>query len=133
MSFDLAISRAGDLIVTPNRDLSGISGTDLIEQRMKIRLRVEQGTWTYDETNSLGSQLHRLLGISPARAAAIAPAYVHEALRAMDDIEVTAVNVFPAVGFLTIFIDYRVLDDLDAPNEENAQRLEIMLTAEGTT
>jgi hypothetical protein len=83
--WDLAISEHGDLIFSANRDLAGISGTDLIDQRIGIRLRLQRASWIYDDDGSLGSNLHTLIGLSPADAQATANALVREALREMDD------------------------------------------------
>ena len=32
-----------------SKDFSGISGTDLLNQRISIRLRLHRGEWVYDE------------------------------------------------------------------------------------
>jgi hypothetical protein len=133
MSFDLAISSAGDLIVSSNGDLAGISGTDLIEQRMRLRMRLQRGAWAYDDDNTLGSQLSRLMGMAPDRAAALAPAYVQEALRAMTEIEILNVGVYPGLGYLTLLIEYRVLEDAGGSNDENIDQMEFTLTGGGST
>jgi hypothetical protein len=45
MSYDLAISEHGDLILAGNRDLGGVSGVDLLNQRIQTRLRLHRGSW----------------------------------------------------------------------------------------
>lgn len=92
--FDLALSPNGDLILAGNRDLAGISGADLVEQRIRLRLRLRRGTWVYDENETLGSQLHRMIGMAPEEAHNSVGAYVREALRTMDDINVDDVLHF---------------------------------------
>jgi hypothetical protein len=84
MPFDLAISEHGDLIVAGNRDLAGISGGDLLTQRILIRLRLHRGSWFYDENGTLGSFLHQIIGNSADRPIEV-EARVREALSAMDD------------------------------------------------
>lgn len=112
MSFDLAISEAGDLTFSPAADLSGISGTDLVEQRMLIRLKLVRGSWTYDDSNSLGSQLHKVMSVNPLAAPAQAEAYVREALRDMTDIEIDGVAARQDGRVLTLLIDYHMTSEL---------------------
>jgi hypothetical protein len=92
MSYDLAISEHGDLILAGNRDLAGVSGTDLINQRIVIRLTIQRGAWIFDTNGTLGSFLFRLLGQSP-QSALETDSYVREALRGMTDISVEDVTV----------------------------------------
>src|SRR3954451_12829264 len=99
MAWDLVLSDAGDLIFGPNRDLAGISGTDLIEQRMKIRLRVHRGSWVYDTNGSFGSNLTQTIGMPPDQAHTSINAFVREALRPMaDEIEITDIVHWHEVG-----------------------------------
>lgn len=109
MSWDLAISEHGDFIFNANRDLAGVSGTDLIEQRMKIRMRLMRGSWTYDEAGTLGSNLRSLVGMAPDRAATVAPALVREALRPMDEIVVDDVRVDTTSRDITLVVSYHLL------------------------
>lgn len=89
--FDLAISDHGDLIVAGNRDLEGISGTNLLDQRIVIRLKIQRGSWYYDTDGTIGSFLFRVLGSDP-NAALEVDTYVREALRAMPEISVEEVQ-----------------------------------------
>lgn len=120
MSWDLALTPAGDLIFSPSLDVMGISGTDLIEQRMMIRLRVPRGSWAYDDNDSFGSQLHKLMGASATSSTTQIDAYVREALRDMTDIEITGVNigVDPITQAVTLLIDYNVLDETGQETEQ---------------
>jgi hypothetical protein len=88
--YDLAISEHGDLIVAGNRDLAGVSGIDLIDQRIVIRLKIHRGTWIFDAEGTLGSFLYRVLGQAPQSALEI-DSYVREALRQMTEISIEEV------------------------------------------
>lgn len=95
MAWDLAISEHGDLIFAGNRDLAGVSGSDLIEQRMRLRLKLHRGSWVYDADGNLGSNLWRLIGMRPQDANAAVNALVREALRPMaNEINVADVKVY---------------------------------------
>jgi hypothetical protein len=120
LSWDIALSPAGDLIFSPSLDVMGISGTDLIEQRMMIRLRVQRGSWTYDEDDSFGSNLYQVMGQNSLTATAQIDSYVREALRDMTDIEITAVNISvdPITQAVTLLIDYNVLDETGQATEQ---------------
>jgi hypothetical protein len=89
--YDLAISDHGDLILAGSRDLEGVSGTNLLDQRIVIRLRIPRGSWYYDTDETLGSFLFRVLGSDPNAALEI-DTYVREALRAMPEISVEEVQ-----------------------------------------
>lgn len=114
MAFDLAISGNGDLIISGARDLQGVSGVPLLEQRMLIRLRIARGSWIYDTDGSLGSTLFSLLHESPDEVSDRAPAIVREALRGMeneisiDDVEASVVD-----DSLVLVIGYRVAEITD--------------------
>ena len=100
--YDLALSEHGDLIVSGSRDAAGISGIDLVEQRMRLRLMLRRGTWLYDESKTMGSNLHTVIGMSPEDAQTAIGPLVREALRPMDEIVVDDVQTVPP-------------DDPDAP------------------
>lgn len=87
MSFDLAISPHGDLIMGSNRDLGGVSGDDLISQRISVRLLVHRAAWYFDEDGTFGSTLYEVMGKSADSAIEI-DARVREALEPMGDINV---------------------------------------------
>lgn len=108
--WDLAISDHGDLILSGHRDLQGRSGSDLIEQRMRLRMMVTRGAWPLDSTKTFGSNLSRLIGMSPQAAAQAAPAFVQEALRGIDEIIVDAVAVEPSDHDLKVNVLYRMQD-----------------------
>lgn len=132
--FDLAIAPNGDLIISGSRDLAGKSGTDLLEQRMILRLKLHRGEWTYDDDDSLGSQLFRLIGENPTKAQAMAPAYVREALRdldneiSIDDVQIT----YDQARSITLLLTYTVLEDLAGDSEQDAQQVEVQIPFGGT-
>jgi phage gp46-like protein len=92
MPYDLALSGNGDLVIAGNRDLAGVSGTDLIDQRIRLRLRLRRGAWVYDDAKTLGSELFHLSGQKAIDLQTMATAYVRDALRTMSD-EITIENV----------------------------------------
>lgn len=134
MSFDLALSEEGDLLISGHGDLLGKSGQDLIEQRMLIRLRVQRGAWIYDDNKDFGSNLDRLVGSSTADAGTAAIAFVREALRPMDEISVDGVDVdVDEAGSVTLMVNYRTIN-LDTNDLSDPRTLVISLTeaASGT-
>ena len=104
--YDLAISSSGDLIVSGNRDLAGIDGTNLIEQRMRLRCRIPKGGWVYDDDNRLGSNLHTVLGSDPNRALSQITLLVNDALRGMEDAQVLDVQLRQDGKQITAVISY---------------------------
>lgn len=138
MAWDLALSSAGDVIFTPgdlifspSADILGVSGVDLIEQRMRMRMKLQRGSWTYDEDNSFGSQLFKLVSTTPEAGAAQASAYVREALREMDEIDVDDVHVSFQGSSLVLIVDYHVLEVDIASDEVNQQQLEVVVASGG--
>jgi hypothetical protein len=134
--WDLAIADNGDLIISGHRDLLGRSGTDLLEQRMRLRMLVHRGTWTLDRTKTFGSNLRRLIGMSPVQAAQAAPAYVREALRGMDEIIVDDVRISYTAKDLMIIVLYHIQETSGGVLVSGAeQQLAITLpvAATGTT
>jgi hypothetical protein len=91
--YDLAVSEYGDLVFQANRDLLGVSGAQLIEQRIRTRLKIPRGSWTYDDEKRLGSRLHIILNHDVERAAAEIPVFVREALDEMEDITINNVSI----------------------------------------
>jgi len=131
--WDLALAPNGDLIISGSRDLAGKSGSDLLEQRMMLRLKLQRGSWTYDNNDSLGSQLNALIGENPIKATALAPAYVREALRDMqNEISIDDVQVTQQSRAITLTISYTVLSDLGGDSEQNAQQLDVTIPFGGT-
>lgn len=108
--WDLGISENGDLMIAGHRDLLGRSGTDLIEQRMRLRLIIERGSWNLDQNGTIGSNLRRIIGMSPEQSAQTAPVFVQEALRDMDEIVVDDVFVDPSDHDLKVNVLYRMKD-----------------------
>lgn len=91
--YDLAVSENGDLMFQANRDLLGVSGAALIEQRIRTRLKIPRGSWTYDDDKSLGSRLHIVLNHDVERAMTEIPVFVREALDEMEDITILDVSL----------------------------------------
>lgn len=123
--YDLAISNHGDLIMAASRDLGGVSGTDLLDQRVMLRLTIHRGTWYYDLDQTLGSNLYHVLGTSPDSALEI-DAYVREALRPMDQ-EISIEDILPEYDSdtkaLSVQVTYSQIiggpgDDINLPGSE---------------
>jgi hypothetical protein len=95
MSFDLALGPSGDLVFAANRDLLGVSGFALYEQRIRTRLKIERGSWVFDVNGTLGSRISGLLRRGSSQAMTEITAYVHEALDSMDDITVSNISIEP--------------------------------------
>lgn len=92
MAWDLALDGgSGDFIFGPSRDLLGVTGTELVNQRILIRCGIPRGSFLYDET--LGSRLQEISRQPSERQLREAPTLVQEALEPMDDIRVTSINV----------------------------------------
>lgn len=128
MSWDLAITQDGDLLMDGNGSLQGKSGTGLIEQRMMIRLKLHRGSWMYDTEDNLGSQLYTLVGKAPASVASMALAYVREALRSMNEISVDNVHIQPGVRSISILVDYHVVDDTDTSTDTQDSEQQAIFT-----
>jgi phage baseplate assembly protein W len=128
VSWDLALAK-GDLVISGSKDFSGISGTDLLNQRISIRLRLHRGEWVYDEGDTLGSQLHQLVGAPQQQVVQVATAYVRNALREMgDEISVDSVEAqTPTERTVTLAVYYRVLDDPGAGGEQNAEIVDVTI------
>jgi len=141
--FDLALSSHGDLIFSANRDLAGISGTDLLEQRMRIRLILQKGAWSYDSSGTLGSSLYQLIGMAPEQAGNFIDPYVREALRPMSS-EITVDEVWqgyqdvkgklfsepqPGTHGIVVIVVYRVTPAANEISTESGvqRRLELAL------
>lgn len=117
MAFDLALSEHNDLIFAANRDLLGVGGVELVEQRIKLRIKMERGSWVYDINQDLGSNVHRALGKVYDLAASEIPTWVRQALEPMEDIQVHEVQMRQPVDnsqLAEIVISYEILT---APGE----------------
>lgn len=128
MAYDVAISNNGDLVFTAHRDLAGISGSALIEQRIRLRLRLHRGQWIFDADATLGSQLFTLSGKRPEDAQKYVQAYVREALRDMVEISVEDVQVVATAKDISLTIVYQqeqTQDDSVIPADQGLQQLSV--------
>lgn len=92
--WDLALDPdSGDLLFGPTHDLLGVTGTNLTDQRILTRCKIPRGTYTYDETGSLGSRLYTISGSPIERQAREGPALVQEALEPMADVNIDSIDV----------------------------------------
>lgn len=93
MPYDYAIDfRTGDWQFTAGRDFQIVAGEGLIQQRASVRLRIPRGQYQYDETGTLGSQLHLTKRYQIDRALDEIPAIVQEALDPMEDLTVLEIT-----------------------------------------
>lgn len=117
MPYDFAIdTKTGDWLFSANRDIQGVEGDQVIQNRIINRLRIERGTWPLDPTDgALGSRLRSLTRVSRARALKEARLYVEEALAPMsDDISVTDVVVEEqGVSAIKLTISYDIIRSED--------------------
>lgn len=92
--WDIAINhKTGDWVFTANADIQGVSGDQVVQQRILTRLRISRG-WELDPTNgTLGSRLRGDLRLPKGRAMRELPLAVREALTPMDDITIQDVLV----------------------------------------
>lgn len=133
--WDLAIADNGDLIISGHQDLLGRSGTDLLEQRIRLRLMIHRGSWALDNQKTLGSNLYRLVGMTPTDAAQAAPALVREALRSMSEIVVDDVHVAATDTDITLVIFYHtaeVSQGLVSSGEEQQLTISLPVAATGS-
>lgn len=119
MPYDLALSEYGDLMFSASRDLLGVSGQALVEQRIRIRLKIPKASWIYDDDRTLGSFLHQLGGTPLDQATEQATTLVREALRAMEDVIVDHVDVEKDgnTGRLTVFYNFSDTETIDTTND----------------
>lgn len=128
MAFDLAIAPNGDLILSAARDLQGATGIAIVEQRIRIRLRLNRGTWIYDPSGRLGSNLQELFGLEPEIAAARVVPLVREALLPVTEIEVTDVTATPGSKDITVVVYYQLVfldDETGSPDFSEIQSVGI--------
>jgi phage gp46-like protein len=128
MSFDLAISHEGDVLMAGNHDLQGVSGADLVAQRIRLRLRLQRGSWG---DGKLGSNLHTLVNVEPAKAVEAAQAYTHEALRGMDDIVIDDVQVITTTRDLTVIVFFHMIPERNATVTPVSQTVEFAIPISG--
>lgn len=95
MSWDLQIDLAtGDLVWDAKRDLAPVQAEELIQQRVHIRLKIDRGSFIYDRSGDLGSNLLALLDAGVPKTAESIMMLIQEALEPMTDISVTRINVY---------------------------------------
>jgi hypothetical protein len=84
----------GDLLLAPNKDFDVRTGTQVTEQRIRVRLKVRQGEWVLDPSDGqLGSRLLEIMRLPRWRAEAEAELAIREALEPMEDIQLSEVIV----------------------------------------
>jgi phage baseplate assembly protein W len=144
--YDLVISEHGDLVMAGNRDLAGVSGIDLLEQRMRIRLMLHRGSWAFDPDDTLGSALYTLMGMPPDSAGGSIDPLVRQALKPMEN-EISVDEVWiayeqsdgaftqeaPAVSrSILVIVVYHVQPSSDEiATEIEPRRLEVVLPLGG--
>ena len=94
MPTDLAVDyNTGDLKIAPSNDIGLRTGTEVLEQRIRARLRVYAGEWPLDPSGGLlGSHLRDITRQPTWRAVTDVERVVREALAPMDDVHVRSVN-----------------------------------------
>lgn len=92
MPVDLEISALGDLVFTGGRDLSVVQATDVMKQRMMLRLRLPRGSYKYNR--SMGSELRLALN-RPNRPEVRehAASYARAALVPMQDMSIQEIQI----------------------------------------
>ena len=110
MAYDLKIAEHGDILFSPTKDLLGVAGHSLVEQRIRNRLIIRRGSWLYDTDNVLGSQLHSLIGSRTDEAAERVQMIVHDALRPMEDISITNVVAADEERGLVLYVQYELAE-----------------------
>jgi len=99
MAWDLCISNFNDLVFSPHRDMQTVSGEDLLNQRIILRLKMKRGSWIFDEHKDLGSNLDFALQMDQPNAIESLEMLVAEALEPIsDEIIISQVEVTPTVG-----------------------------------
>jgi len=93
MAYDIALSELTDVIVNASRDLAGISGDALINQRIKTRLKIERGSWLLDDNGTLGSMIFAYFGDPMERFEDRLPDVVRQALENMTEIQIDNIDV----------------------------------------
>lgn len=142
MPTDLALDQAtGDLHIEPNNDIAVISGQALVDQRIRVRLKVPQGDWLVnlglnEGEFGMGSRLHEMARLTVDRAFSEIPLVVKEALAPMTDIRVQDVvcslpeNTPTQVDF-TVY--YTVLDDEEGESESDVLTFNDSVQLQGVT
>jgi hypothetical protein len=133
VAWDIKISEFQDLVYTPGRDLQTLTGEALISQRIFVRLKINQGSWIFDEDDTLGSNLYIGLHLNETQALEQIPLLVSDALDPMrDEIEITDIFMRPsevAENGVDLFIEYRPIlsSDQKSTLAIDAQSLRIVI------
>lgn len=92
--YDFALHpETGDWLFAANADIQGVSGEQVIEQRIRTRLRISQ-PWDLDPTNgTLGSSIREMARLQRGRIVRELPLAIKEALAPMTDIQIQDVAV----------------------------------------
>ena len=120
MAWDLALDpETGDFVFGPARDLIGVTGPELDQQRISIRVKIPRGSFTYDDDGTLGSLLHTI----PRHPSEIqlheAQSYVLEALDGMDGVSVDEVQVsVNENGQVEALVSYHQTTGIDATEDD---------------
>jgi phage gp46-like protein len=134
MAFDLAIDyTTGDLLNAPNFDIQGRTGPDVYEQRIRIRLKIQRGTWELDPTGGeLGSRLHELTRVQSARALVEIEQYVREALEPMRDITVRDIQAsFSPDTEKHLLLDISYQPHVDGGDADTLQSISLTIPTRG--
>jgi len=119
VAWDLQLEGAtGDLVFSPAHDYAGVSGEEILRQRISIRCKIPRGTYLYDETGQLGSTLHLIPRSPSVGQIQGAEAAVMEALAPMsDEINIISVDVEKTEdNKLQVNVNFTpVLSDPDVP------------------
>lgn len=128
MAYDFAIdSKTGDWLFTGSRDIQGVAGDQVVQQRIITRLKIIRGSWPLDPTNGLlGSRLSDALHLPRQRAFNEIQLWVEEALSPMRDvslIEVFADEVAADSRAMKVTIKYQILnvDNIDLGDLQAAE------------
>jgi hypothetical protein len=85
-------AETSDLVFSPARDIAGVSGEQILRQRISIRCKIPRATYMYDVDGNLGSTLHLVPRISTPAQLEAAQGAVMEALEPMSD-EINIISV----------------------------------------
>jgi len=124
--WDIAISDLDDLVYSPNRDFLTVSGIELLHQRIMLRLKMKRGSWIFDDTKELGSNLDFALRMNQPEAMAELDTLVVEALDPIrDEITILRTEIVPTEGnvrSLDLIIVYQRVENSERggfPESEN--------------
>jgi hypothetical protein len=125
MAWDFILDRkTGDWVFDGNNDYMGVSGDELIRQRIFIRMKIPRGSFLYDADGILGSRAYQLLRFTVDRTARDLTSVIEEALEGLDEITIQGIDIVPNENNKTIraVIHYsRNSADIDSvvPNERS--------------